>query len=173
MKSLPAIPVKGAPGFLLWLRRDQPAVYSVLRTQVPEVQLFESALGEARLGGLFDSIAGVLSKVGGAVKIALPKIVAAVPKIAPTILEAGGAVVAAKQQAKVIDMQLKLAQANQAPLTTAQVVSPDGQVQYLQTPAGMQPLVAPRAMLIPGVPDALAYVGGTLLVIMLLRFVSR
>lgn len=165
----PTINERGPVGLVLWLRQDQPAVWQQLVTAIPEVANIEATIRreESLQGlGLFAQIGKAIA--GFAVK-ALPKITAALPQIATAAVEIGGQVLVAKQQKKLIDSQIKQAEANQAPLPTAMVPNQSVAVPDF-TGAGytLQPRVV-AATLIPGVPDAVTYVGGGLVLLVALK----
>lgn len=108
MLTAPRITEKGMPGFLLWARRESPALYASLRRQFPEVQQFEVAANTVGMSGLLDSISGIAGKIGTFVKQnALP------------ILAAGVPLLIAKKQADVAMAQIRVANAEQPPLQTA------------------------------------------------------
>lgn len=171
MRALPQISTRGPAGLVLWLRRDQPAIYSQLVQTVPEVAQIDTLIRQEETGGL-----GFLSRVGSAIsglaKTALPKLAAALPQIASTAVDVAGQVYAAKAQKKLIDSQIKQAELNQAPLPTAQV--PNQQIAVTSPVTGQQvtqPAVVLRsqAQLIPGVPNAVTYIGGGLLAVLVLK----
>lgn len=115
MLLAPRIPEKGVPGFLVWARRDSPALYASLVRAFPEVADFERQNG-AGLNGLFDSLASAAGKIGTFVKNnALPILAAAAP------------VLIAKKQADVAIAQMRVAVAQEAPLQTA-LTAPGGYV---------------------------------------------
>lgn len=113
----PRITATGIPGFLLWARRDNPALYNAMAQQLPEVAEFEAALRTEGMSGLLDtlksfgsSLASSASKIGSFVaKNALPLAAAVVP------------LVVAKKQADVSKAQYKLAAAQMAPMQTAMI----------------------------------------------------
>lgn len=112
MIATPKVTESGMPGFLLWARRESPALYASLVRNIPEVADFDNVVNSEGVGGIFDSIKSALSsaagKIGTFVKNnALPIFTAAVP------------VVVAAKQADVAKAQVKLAQAGQAPMQTA------------------------------------------------------
>lgn len=124
-KLAPRIDTKGVPGFLLWARRDSPALYSAMVRDIPEVAAFDKQLTVDRsLDGLLDvvksfgaSLAKSAGKIGSyVVKNAVPIITAAVP------------VIVAKKQVDVAKAQVKLAQAQSAPMQTAMVPTAAGDV---------------------------------------------
>lgn len=169
MKPLPQIQQRGAAGLVLWLRRDQPAIYSRLVQTVPAVAQIETLIQQQQDGGL-GWLAQVGSAIAGFAKTALPKLVEALPQIASTAVDVAGQVYVAKQQAKLVDAQIKQAQANQPPLATAQV--PGQQIAIVDPVTGQyvtQPAVVAHRTLIPGVPDPVTYVGGGLLLLLLAR----
>jgi hypothetical protein len=111
----PSINVPGVPGFLLWARRDNPALYRALVAQFPEVSAFDTALRDDGLGGLMDIIGSIGGTLGNAAKSigsfvmnnALPIATAAVP------------LAIAMKQADVAKAQIKLASAQMQPMQTA------------------------------------------------------
>ena len=118
-KTLPAIPYKGMPGFLLWARRDSPALYSALVDRFPVVGLFESKLrDEAHPGGVGD-FSDILSSIGDTIASSASDIGSWVADNAGTILKAGASVAVAVKGAQVAQTQLALAQMNKTPARTA------------------------------------------------------
>lgn len=155
--------MKGKAGFLLWLRQDQPAIYAQLRATVPEVAQFESLWREVEAGEMqgLGWLQQTMSAIGNVAKNAWTKVLANMPKIINGALEIGGQVYAAKQQKKLIDSQIKQAEAGQAPLSTG--IDP-GQQMLVPTYTGgtaAQPLVyaTQKQEIIPGIPDVVTYVG--------------
>lgn len=111
----PKVDEPGIPGFLIWARRDDPALYAALVRQFPEVAAFDNYASPAGLSGfasLFSSLASSLASKASAigsfvVKNALPIATAAAP------------VLVAKKQADVAKAQIKLAQVQGTPMQTA------------------------------------------------------
>lgn len=115
----PRIATPGLPGFLLWARRDNPALYSGMVQSIPEVAQFEAALRADGLNGLFDT----LKTIGSSLTSAAGKIGTFVAKNALPIATAVVPLVVAKKQADIAKSQYRLATAQQAPMQTA-VVDP-------------------------------------------------
>lgn len=168
MKTAP-ISERGPVGLVLWLRQDQPAVWQQLVAAIPEVANIEATIRrEESLQGL-GFFANIGKAIVGFAKNAMPKLVKALPQIATAAVEIGGQVIVAKQQKKLIDSQIKQAEASQAPLPTALV---PGQAVAVPDYTGAGVQYQPRvvaATLIPGVPDAATYVGGGLLLLVVLK----
>lgn len=121
MLAAPRIAQKGVPGFLLWTRRDSPALYASLLREFPEVQEFDSALNAQGVSGMFSNIGSSLASAAG-------KIGTFVKNNALPILSAAVPVIVAKKQADVAMTQFKLAAAQQAPAQTAYTTTTDGSV---------------------------------------------
>ena len=135
----PVIDQPGGVGLLLWLKRDRPEIYAAVKKQFGVVGRFDELLQEQGLGFDFGSL---FSSISSNISSALPAIVSAVKQIAPAAVQAGISYEAAKSQKDLLSAQLKLAQAQQRPLTTGSVISTvqnaDGTIS--------QVLSAPRAM---------------------------
>lgn len=121
MLLAPKITQGGVPGFLLWARRESPALYAAMARQIPEVASFDDALNVDGFAGITD----VLSNVGGALSSAAGKIGTFVKNNALPILTAAVPVVVAKKQADVANAQYKLAMAQMTPMQTA-ITTQDG-----------------------------------------------
>jgi hypothetical protein len=120
----PRITTTGLPGFLLWARRDNPALYSAMVAQLPEVAAFEGALRAEGVSGIMD----VLSSFGNSLANSAKKVGAFVAKNALPIAAAAVPLLVAKKQADIAKAQMKLADAQMAPMQTAQYQSPEGVV---------------------------------------------
>lgn len=168
MKTLlltPKIREAGMPGFLLWARRESPALYASMVRNIPEVADFDNVVNSEGVSGIFSSIGNALAsaagKIGTFVKNnALPIFTAAVP------------VAVAVKQAQVANAQVKIAQAQQAPMQTA-VASQDGYVY----PVPVQQTTGAPAMYVGsgsgGIPPAVWWVGGGLVAIGALALILR
>lgn len=145
----PAIKTRGVPGFLLWARRDNPALYAALANEFPEVAQFDMALRDQGLSGIGD----VLASVGASLKKSASAIGGFVARNALPLATAAVPLIVAKKQADIAKAQFRLAEVQAAPMQTA-VVNQGAQlaipVQYansewqqVQTDAGMiqQPLL--------------------------------
>jgi hypothetical protein len=144
----PTINARGIPGFLLWAREGNPALYRALVRQFPEVAAFDEA-GDVSKGmaGLFDtfsdigsSLASAAGRIGNFVKVnALPIATAALP------------VLVAKKQADVANAQVKLAQAQQSPMQTAYTTDANGNVIAVPVqPRGVSTGVSASSLLMIG-----------------------
>ncbi len=116
MMLAPPITQAGMPGFLLWARRDNPALYASLQREFPAVAQFEEALRQDQ--GL-SGIADILKSIGGALSKSASSIGKFVVKNALPIATAAVPLVVAKKQADVAKAQVQLAQAQQQPMQTA------------------------------------------------------
>jgi hypothetical protein len=171
LKQLPPIETRGPAGLILWLRRDQPALYEALANKVPEIADIEGLIRQSQLEGL-----GVFGKIGsliaGLAKKAVPAIVKNLPAIASTAVQVGSQVLLAKEQTKVIKAQIKAAELNQPPAPTAEVV---GQSVAVRDPVTGAVLTQPRVVVdqtrewIPGVPNPITLLGGGLLGVAVLK----
>jgi hypothetical protein len=115
MQLQPRLSVPGIPGFLLWARRDNPALYAALVSQFPEVAEFDSALKVEGLGGLAD----ILKGVGSALSSSAKKIGSFVVNYALPVASVAVPLVVAKKQADVAIAQMRVADAQQPPMQTA------------------------------------------------------
>jgi hypothetical protein len=118
MLSPPRITNKGMPGFLVWARRDSPALYAALVRKFPEVAAFENAYhltDNAGIAGLSD----VFKSIGGALSSASSKIGSFVKNSALPIFTAALPVAVAAKQAQVARSQVALAEAMQSPAQVA------------------------------------------------------
>src|SRR5258706_12008743 len=122
----PKIEQPGMPGFLLWARRDSPALYQALVNRFPEVAEFEEAVSAddrpGGMGGIFD----VLSTIGGGIASAASSIGSFVTTNGPALFSAAGGYLIAQQQSKLTSTQLALARATQPPMQTAYVTNAQG-----------------------------------------------
>lgn len=165
----PSIEERGPAGLVLWLRQDQPAVWAQLVARIPEAATIENVIRQQEnLQGL-GFFAAIGRAIMGYAKTAMPKLVAALPEIASAAVQVGGQVLVAQQQKKLIDAQIKQAEAGQAPLST-QVVPNQFVAVPSVTGSGLvsQPRVV-RTTLIPGVPDVAVYLGGAMLFALVLK----
>lgn len=163
---------RGPAGLVLWLREEQPAVWRQLVATQPAVASVEALIRQNQnLQGL-GWFANIGKAIAGAARKALPAIKAALPEIATAAVQVGGQVLIAKQQAKLIDKQVKAAEAGQAPIQTAVVPGQQLLVPTATQGTLAQPVVR-AASIIPGVPDMVTYVGGGLLVLILARSLMR
>lgn len=118
----PKIDVPGWPGFLLWARKERPAQYAALVTQVPMVAEFESQLKGRNLGDLSD----FFSSIGSGLASAGSSIMDVFTSIAPAALSFGTTLVAAKSAQNLTNTQLQLAAAQRAPAQTATIQTANG-----------------------------------------------
>lgn len=109
----PAINAKGVPGFLMWARRDNPALYRALLAQFPEVGEFELALSESGVAGF--SLSAIGSKLASSAK----KIGTFVAQNAVAVASVAVPVIVAKKQADLAKAQVRLAELQMAPMQTA------------------------------------------------------
>lgn len=143
---MPKIPQAGLPGFLLWSRRESPALYSALVDRFPEVANFEeqyknsvdagAGMGcvdcEPRLDGFMD----IMSSIGSGLASAAGSIGSFISANGSTIFSAAGGYMVAQQQNKIAQAQLKLALAVKPPLQTAIVQTANGPVSVPVQPSG-------------------------------------
>jgi hypothetical protein len=122
MLLAPKIPEKGMPGFLLWARRDNPALYASLCREFPEVRAFDSAVKSQEMLSGFADLFGSIVKSIGTKAVAIGRFVAT--KALPIAI-AAAPVLVAKKEADVAKLQMQLAQAQAAPAQTA-IASADG-----------------------------------------------
>lgn len=124
----PKIEQPGMVGFLLWARRDAPALYGALVKEFREVAEFEEAVNAddrpGGVGGFFDVLASVGSSIGSAAS----SIGNFVVNNGAAIFSAAGGYLVASQQAKLANTQLALARATQPPAQTAYVTNAQGQL---------------------------------------------
>jgi hypothetical protein len=113
----PRILVPGVPGFLLWARRDNPALYARLVAEFPEVAAFDGALQSQGLSGLADALKGA----GAALASRAKTIASFVARVALPVASVAAPLIAAKKQADVDLAQMDLALAQQPPMQTALV----------------------------------------------------
>lgn len=115
MLALPRITAKGVPGFLMWARRESPALYQSLMREFPEVRDFDTAATADGLTGIMS----FLSSAGSSLSSAASRIGSFVKNNALPIIAAGVPLLIAKKQADVANSQYKLAAAQMAPMQTA------------------------------------------------------
>jgi hypothetical protein len=153
----PKIGEAGIPGFLLWARRESPALYASMVRNLPEVADFDNVVNSEGIAGVFDSIVGALSsaagKIGTFVKNnALPIFTAALP------------VAVAVKQADVAKAQVKLAEAQQPPMQTG--IASQGGYSY---PVPVRQSIGAGMSIPPGV----LWAGGGILAVGLLALILR
>lgn len=131
----PKIETPGMIGFLLWARRDAPALYGALVHRFSEVARFEEALNAEDIPGGVSGFMDVLSSIGGSIGSAASSIGNFVVNNGAAIFSAAGGYFVASQQAKLANTQLALARATQPPAQTAYVTNAQGQM----VPVAVQP----------------------------------
>ncbi len=111
----PAINATGVPGFLLWARRENPALYSSMVQSLPEVAQFDAELNASGLGGF----ASALKLTGSVLASSAKKIGSFVVNNVDNIAAVAVPLIVAKKQSSIAKAQMRLAEAGMAPMQTA------------------------------------------------------
>lgn len=114
---LPKIPVNGIMGFLVWARRDSPALYAGMVKSIPAVALFDRTMREQGEG--LGDWTDIFSSIGSAVSGAASSIGSFVASNGNDLLKGALGVYGAVQATKLASTQLQLAQASRPPIQTA------------------------------------------------------
>lgn len=179
---LPKIPQKGLLGFLLWLKRDHPAMYYKLASDVPAVSDFERTMdlvtgytavkggaspvsGFGDISDAFSSIGDALASAGSAVAGAAGSIATWVGSNAGPILQTGLTVAKAVEQQRVVDSQLQLAMMGRAPNQVAKANASTAGGMSTYYPVGQGGILSGSLL---GLPTWVWLAGGGGLVLLLL-----
>jgi len=175
-KVLAPIKTPGMPGFLLWMRRDNPRAYKKLLTDIPSIGIFEeqlqnyvdpAALVPGMSGIRFDKpplerdqdnwfldpaqvlgdLSDVFSSIGSTIADTASSVGSWLGNNAASLLTAGASVALVAKQSQLAQSQLQLAQAGRAPMQTAVAYTAQGQPYYV--PVQQSGMATPFPSLLP------------------------